>query len=187
MIVIPGKVIIANRVLNSLNPGIKFIHWRMANFVRENEKFSATGSRCCQSFVWETVRHFNTCWAHNTIVNSSFNHSNDLWRCPSRCLCRLPFLNCQLLATGELRDCLHLNNSSMPYSGSLLLDQPLLKLLFPKQEYIPSNSLRPGTWRVVVTLKIPLSCDVSISVWLKVLRLLYRLYQVICGRGRPSK
>ena len=51
MIVIPGKVIIANRVLNSLNPGIKFIHRRMTNFVGENEKFSATGSRCRQNLV----------------------------------------------------------------------------------------------------------------------------------------
>ena len=162
MIVIPGKVIIANRVLNRLNPGIKFIHRRMTNFVRENEKLSATGSRCRQNLVWQTS--IRAVRAAQLLIRRSTNHSNDLWRCPSPCLCRLPFLNCQLLATGELRDCLHLNNSSMPYLGSLLLDQPLLKLLFPKQEYIPLNSSRPGTWRVVVTLKIPLSCNVSTSV-----------------------
>ena len=45
MIIIPGKVISANRILNRLNQGIKFIHGRMTNFVGENEKFSATGSR----------------------------------------------------------------------------------------------------------------------------------------------
>ena len=74
----------------------------------------------------------------------------------------------------------------MPYFGSLLLDQPLLKLLFPKQPYIPANYSRPGTWRVVVTSKIPLSCNfLTSSVWLKVLRLLPSLYQVIWGRGRP--
>ena len=164
----------------------------MTKFVGENEKFSATGSRCRHNLVWQTVMYL----ARSTVVDSSFNNLvrymncfvvNDLWRCPSGFLCCRRFLNCQLLTADELRDCLHLNNISMPYSGSLLLDQPLLKLLFPKQEYIPSNSLRPGTWRVVVTLKIPLSCNVSTSVWLKVFRLLYFLYQVICGRGRPSK
>ena len=85
-----------------------------------------------------------------------------------------------------MRDYLHLKFSSMPLSGSLLLDQPLLRLLFPKHLYIPANSSRPGTWRVVVTLKIPLSCNFSTSsVWLKVFRLLPCLYQVIWGRGRP--
>ena len=162
MIVIPGKVISANPVLNRLNPGTKFIHRRMTNFVRENEKFSARGSRYRQNLVWQTS--IRAVRAAQLLIRRSTNHSNDLWSCPSRCLCHLPFLNCQLLATGELRDCLHLKNRSMPSLGSLLLDQPLLKLLFPKQEYIPSNSLRPGTWRVVVTLKIPLSCNVSISV-----------------------
>ena len=33
MIIIPGKVIRDNRVLNRLNPGVKFIHGRMTNFV----------------------------------------------------------------------------------------------------------------------------------------------------------
>ena len=181
MIIIPGKVVSANCVLNCLNPGIKFVLRRITKFQGENEKFGASHSR--QNLVWQTVRHFNTCCVRNTIVDSSLNR-NDLWRCPSRCLCRRRFLNCQLLATGTLRDCLHLNNTSMP--SFLLLDQPLLKLLFPKQSYIPPNSLRPGTWRVVVTLKIPLFCNFSTSsVWLKVFRLLPRLYQVIWGRGRP--
>ena len=46
MILIPGKVIRDNRVLNRLNQGIKFIRGQMTNFVGENEKFSATGSHC---------------------------------------------------------------------------------------------------------------------------------------------
>ena len=41
MIIIPGKVS-SNRVLNCLNPGIKFILRRMPKFVGENEKFRAT-------------------------------------------------------------------------------------------------------------------------------------------------
>ena len=149
MIVVPGRVISANCVLNCLNPGIKF-------FLRRISKF----------LFWQTVRHFNTCCVRSIaalLLPLSTTHTNDLWRCPSRCLCRRRFLNRQLLAAGELRDYLHLNNSSIPYLGSLLLDQPLLKLLFPKQRYIPANSSRPGTWRVVVTLKIPLSCNFSTS------------------------
>ena len=57
IVMIPGEVINANRVLKSLNSGIKFIVQRMTKFVRENEKFSATGSRCRQNLVWQTVRH----------------------------------------------------------------------------------------------------------------------------------
>ena len=120
------------------------------------------------------------------MISSFKAYINNLWRCLCRCLCRRRFLNYLLLAKGELRDYLPLHNSLMPRLGSLLLDQPQLKLFFPKQRYIPANSSRPGTWRVVVTLKIPLSCNFSTSsVWLKVFRLLPCLYQVIWGRGRP--
>ena len=75
MIIIPGKVIGANREFNRLNREIKFILRRMTKFVGENEKFSATGSRCRQNLVWQTLRHFNTRCAHSTIVDSSFNQS----------------------------------------------------------------------------------------------------------------
>ena len=51
MIIIRGKVISANRVLNRLNPGTKFIHRQKTNFVGENEKFSARGSRCRKKLV----------------------------------------------------------------------------------------------------------------------------------------
>ena len=57
IIMIPGKVINANRVLNRLNSGIKFMVQQMTKFVGENEKFSATGSHCRQNLVWQTVRH----------------------------------------------------------------------------------------------------------------------------------
>ena len=39
MIVVPGKVISANCVLNCLNPGINFILRLISKFQRENEKF----------------------------------------------------------------------------------------------------------------------------------------------------
>ena len=39
MIVLPGRVISANCVLNCLNPGIKFFPRRISKFQRENEKF----------------------------------------------------------------------------------------------------------------------------------------------------
>ena len=91
MIIIPAKVIGAHRVLSLLNPGIKFIHRHMTNFVRGNEKFSATGSRCRQNFVWQTsIRPVR---AAQSLIRRSTSHSNDLWHCPSRCLCRLRFLN----------------------------------------------------------------------------------------------
>ena len=75
MIIIPGKVISANRVFNRLNPEIKFILRRINKFEGENEKFSATGSHCRQNLVWQTVRHFNTFCARSTIVDSLFNQS----------------------------------------------------------------------------------------------------------------
>ena len=55
MIIIPGKVS-ANRVLHCLSPEIKFLR-RMTKFVGENEKFSATGSRCRQNLVWQIVMY----------------------------------------------------------------------------------------------------------------------------------
>ena len=73
MIVVPGRVISANCVLNFLNPGIKLILQRITKFQCENEKFGASG--CRQNLFWQTVRHFNTCCVRSTIVNSSLNQS----------------------------------------------------------------------------------------------------------------
>ena len=69
MIIIPGKVS-ANRVLNCLSPRIKFTLRLMTKFVGENEKFSATGSRCRHNLVWQTVMYL----ARSTVVDSSFNN-----------------------------------------------------------------------------------------------------------------
>ena len=87
MIIIPGKVISTNSVLNSLNPGMKFVPRWITKFQRENEKFGA--SRCRQNLVWQIIRHFNTCCVRSIaalLLPLSTTHSNNMWRCPSRCL-----------------------------------------------------------------------------------------------------
>ena len=161
MIVIPGKVISAKCVLNRFNPGIKFLLQLITSF-RVKMRNLVSRARVVVRISFDTL--IPAACASQLSTPRSTNHSNDLWRCPSRCLCRRPLLNCQLLAKGELRDYLHLNTSSMPLSGSLLLDQPLIKLLFPKQWYTPANSSRYGTWRVVFTWKIPFSSKATTSV-----------------------
>ena len=73
MIIIPGKVISANCILNRLNPGIKFLLRLITKCQVENEKSGA--SRCRQNLALQTVRHFNTCCVCSTIVVSSLNQS----------------------------------------------------------------------------------------------------------------
>ena len=99
MIIILGKMISANCVLNCLNPGIKFILRRITKFQRENEKFGAPRYR--QNLVWQTISHFNTCCVRSIVallLPLSTTHINDLWRCPSRCLFLSSFLKLPIIS-----------------------------------------------------------------------------------------
>ena len=95
MIVVPGRVISANCVLNSLNPGIKFFLRRISKFQRENEKFGVrvvvrtSFGKDCKTFQYLLRAQ------HCSIVDSSFNHAVILKiceRCPSRYLFLWSFL-----------------------------------------------------------------------------------------------